>query len=233
MVSCYYHPDRETPFACNRCTRPICEECQLTVNGIVICPDCDKGSTSRNESMLWGTLGVMVLITIDSASYFVFFFTGVLIHTILFKIAFIVGSSLLFAALIHLRNEHNQDLFVASGLLIFLYSLFSFAVRTPTDPESMFLALSSMILFFSGFIILGRAFLEIYRKTTDPKLTKFLGRYLVLFPFAWIILALSMGIIYFLSVTLNFILPMVGYVLLLTFFMKESEENKTPLEKEN
>ncbi|MBD3407611.1 MAG: hypothetical protein GF411_15955 [Candidatus Lokiarchaeota archaeon] len=226
MEFCCNHPERETSVICNRCDSPICKECQIRINGLVICPDCDMESDSKKESLFWGIIGVLTLLAINSASYFVFFFTGNLIHTTPFNITLIVGSSLLFAALIQLSNEYDQNLFVISGLLIFLHSLFSFTIHTPTEPESLFLGLSSTILYFIGFIILGRAFLAIYPESADPKLTRLLGRYLVLFSFAWIVLSFSLGLVYLLSITLSFILLVIGYVLLLIFFMKVSEERK-------
>jgi B-box zinc finger protein len=66
-LSCTNHPDRLASARCPTCSRPICSECTIKIEGINVCSDCLKARARKEESRVrprrtGGPLGTAVAV---------------------------------------------------------------------------------------------------------------------------------------------------------------------------
>ena len=76
---CYRHTDRPTYIVCQRCSRPICTECQTQAAVGVICPECRREQRAaaprrsvKSYFRVAGTGTPVVTLTIIAVTFFVF-----------------------------------------------------------------------------------------------------------------------------------------------------------------
>ena len=76
---CYRHSDRPTYIVCQRCSKPICPECQTQAAVGVICPECRSGQraaapkrSARSFFRVAGTSTPVVTLSIIALTTFVF-----------------------------------------------------------------------------------------------------------------------------------------------------------------
>jgi len=88
-LSCTNHPDRLASARCPSCSRPICSECTIKIEGINVCTDCLKARARKEESRFsprrsGGPLGSLVAVVAGflglTAIYFMY---GLLLASIL------------------------------------------------------------------------------------------------------------------------------------------------------
>ena len=88
-LSCTNHPDRLASARCPTCSRPICSECTIKIEGINVCTDCLKARARKEESRIrpkraGGPLGSVVAVAAGflglTAVYFLY---GLLLASIL------------------------------------------------------------------------------------------------------------------------------------------------------
>ncbi|GAP16214.1 B-box zinc finger protein [Levilinea saccharolytica] len=68
---CYKHPDRETYLRCNRCERPMCNQCAVLTPTGYRCKECVSGQqktfeTAKNLDYVWAIVLPLVLSLIGS-----------------------------------------------------------------------------------------------------------------------------------------------------------------------
>lgn len=118
IITCTFHPNRETSLRCNRCEKPICSKCAIHTPTGYRCPECVKGIRKNYESALWYDY-LLGFITAGVLS-----FIGSLIATALsffiIIIAPIAGTIIAEAARFAIRKRRSKTLYltIAAGALI-------------------------------------------------------------------------------------------------------------------
>jgi hypothetical protein len=126
--TCANHPKRETVLRCNRCEKPICNECAIWTPTGYRCKECVRNQkkvfeTAQSSDMIWGILIPLVLSVIGSFVSSIFgFFTLI--------IAPVIGVLIAEAVRWAVRRRRSTTLFRAvaissavGGLPLFLIML--------------------------------------------------------------------------------------------------------------